>query len=108
MIEPVELQNFFIAFFSAAMVIVTGALYALLFAWSKVYRRGWVMPLAYGAYALLVTSVLVLARVMNLNGFWWIVVMTMLVGYLLAPHGVWRLCVGTHGKRHGSAPEGAG
>ncbi len=108
MIEPVELQNFFIAFFSAAMVIVTGALYALLFAWSRVHQRPWVMPLAYVAYALLVVSVLVLAQVMNLNGFWWIVVLTMLVGYLLAPHGIWRLCVGTHGKEHGSAPEGAG
>ena len=32
MIEPVALADFFVTFFSAAMVIMSGALYALLFA----------------------------------------------------------------------------
>lgn len=96
MIEPVELEHFFIAFFTGAMVIITGALYALLFAWSRVHRRPWVMPAAYGCYALLVLCVMVLASVLHLTGFWQVVVAAMLIGYLLAPHGIWYLCQGTH------------
>ena len=96
MIEPVELQDFFIAFFSGAMVIVCGALYALIFAWSRVYHRPRLMLLAYVAYALLFISVAALADAMHLTGLWQIVAGTMLIGYLLAPHGIWHLCVATH------------
>lgn len=98
MIEPVALENFFLTFFSAAMIIVTGALYALLFAYARVKQRPRLMPLAYAAYLGLVVSVLVLATVANLfgTGFWTFIVALMLVGYLLAPHAIWHLCVGTH------------
>ena len=96
MIEPVELQNFFITFFSAAMVVIMGALYALLFAWSLLHKLPKLMPFAYAAYMGLICSVLALADATNLNGYWQIVVVTMLVGYLFAPHGIWHLCVGTH------------
>jgi hypothetical protein len=100
MIEPVHLQNFFMSFFSAAMVILAGALYAMLFAWSRLHKQPRLMPLAYGAYAILFVSVLALAHATNLNGYWQILVGVLLVGYLLAPHGMWHLCVGTHGAEH--------
>lgn len=106
MIEPVALKDFFLTFFSAAMVILSGALYALLFAYARVRHRPRLMPLAYFAYLGLVVSVLVLAMVANLfaTGFWTFIVVLMLVGYLLAPHGIWHLCVGTHA--HGHEEEG--
>lgn len=98
MIEPVALKDFFLTFFSAAMVILSGALYALLFAYSRVKQRPRLMPLAYAAYLGLVASVVVLALTANLfaTGFWAFLVVLMLVGYLLAPHAIWHLCVGTH------------
>jgi len=98
MIEPVALKDFFITFFSAAMVIMTGGLYALLFAYARVKSRPALMPLAYLAYLGLFASVLVLAFAANLfnNGFWTVIVLLMLMGYLLAPHAIWHLCVGTH------------
>lgn len=98
MIEPVALKNFFLTFFSAAMVVVAGALYALLFAYARVRQRPRLMPLAYAAYLGLVVSALVLATVANLfaTGFWTFIVVVMLVGYLLAPHAIWHLCIGTH------------
>lgn len=96
MIEPVEMQDFFITFFSSAMVILSGALYAALFAWSRLRSRPRLMFLAYGAYVALFVSVLVLAEATHLHGFWRLLVVLLLVGYLLAPHGIWRLCVGTH------------
>jgi hypothetical protein len=104
LIEPVELQNFFITFCSAAMVVIMGALYALLFAWSRLQRLPKLMTFAYTAYAGLFVSVLVLANATNLNGYWQIVVVTMLVGYFLAPHGIWHLCVGTHASENEPKP----
>ncbi|MDX8409586.1 MAG: hypothetical protein R8J84_06030 [Mariprofundales bacterium] len=96
MIEPVELKDFFIVFFSGAMTIMAGALYALLFAWSRLQAKPWMMALAYGSYGILFISVLTLGSAAHLNGFWWWLVIAMLVGYLLAPQGIWKLCVGTH------------
>ncbi len=98
MLEPVKLANFFIVFFSAASVILFGASYALIFAWSRVRNRPRLMPLAYAAYAGLFVSVIVLALAANLfnNSFWTFIVMLMLAGYLAAPHAIWHLCVGTH------------
>lgn len=98
MIEPVELANFFTVFFSAAMVIMTGALYALLFALSRIKNQPRLMPLAYLAYAALAVSVWFLAGAANLfnSTFWTAIVGLMLVGYLIAPQAIWRLCVDTH------------
>lgn len=103
MLQPVELANFFTVFFSAAMVILLGALYALLFAWSRVRRLPALIPWAYAAYGGLAVSVIVLGRAANLfdGGLWTAVIGLMLVGYLLAPHGVWYLCVGTHAQDEG-------
>jgi uncharacterized membrane protein len=100
MIEPVELANFFTVFFSAASVILFGALFALLFAWSRVRGRPRLMPLAYAAYLGLAVSVIVLGNAANLfnSNFWTFIVLLMLVGYLVAPHAIWHLCVGTHAE----------
>jgi hypothetical protein len=102
MIEPVALANFFTVFFSAAMVIICGALYALLFAFARLKAMPRLMPLAYFAYASLVVSVLFLADAANLfhSSFWTSIVGLMLVGYLVAPHAIWHLCVGTHAGEH--------
>lgn len=100
MLEPAELANFFTIFFTSAMVIVLGALYALLFAFARVGKRPRLMPLAYLSYTGLLVSTLVLAQATNLlrHPMWALLVALMLLGYLLAPHGIWHLCVGTHGK----------
>ena len=98
MIEPVKMADFFATFFSAASVIVFGALYALLFAYSRIKNVPRAMLLAYASYAALFVSVMVLATVAHLFAtlFWLGVVVLMLAGYLAAPHAIWLLCVGTH------------
>ena len=57
MIEPAELANFFTIFFSSAMVIMLGALYALLFAYSALVQLNDPDPVRwfalYGSAALL-------------------------------------------------------
>lgn len=107
MIEPVALADFFVTFFSAAMVILCGGLYALLFAFARVKNAPRLMPLAYTAYIGLAISAVTLANAANLfnSTFWTIVVLLMLAGYLLAPHGIWHLCVRTHEHEDKEEPE---
>jgi hypothetical protein len=106
MIEPVALANFFTVFFSSAMVILTGALYALLFAIARLKRMPRLLPLAYLGYVGLAISVGFLASAANLfhSTFWTAIVGLMLVGYLLAPHAIWHLCVETHPGEDEAAP----
>lgn len=81
---------------SGAGVVLCGSCYAL-FLGVAYYsdKRRWLFP-AYFSYAGLILSVVILAHALNFTGYWWYLVATMLVGYLLAPHAIWHLCVGTH------------
>ena len=85
-----------VAAMAGAMVVMFGAAYAFAFAVAKLNRKRTLMGIAYGIYAGLTVSVFVLAYALNLNGSWWAVTITMLVGYLLAPQAIWKLSVGTH------------
>lgn len=96
MIEPVALADFFITFFSAALIILAGASYALLFAWSKLTAKPYIKIAAYIAYLILVIAVFLLTRAANFSGLWLIVSLLMLIGYFFAPMGIWQLCVKTH------------
>ncbi len=96
MVEPVEAQEIMIAAMAGAMVIMFGAGYAFAFAMAKLNKKRSVMSVAYALYVGLAISVFVLADALNLNGSWWAVTITMLIGYLLAPQAIWKLSVRTH------------
>jgi hypothetical protein len=96
MIEPVALKDFFITFFSAALIIMAGASYALLFAWSKVNAKTSIKIAAYACYLVLLVSVVVLSHAANFSGYWLLLSLTMGIGYFFAPIGIWHLCVKTH------------
>lgn len=99
MIEPVALQDFFITFFSSALIILAGASYALLFAWSKVNPNFRIKCAAYVAYAVLIISVAELTRAAQFHGYWLIISGVMVIGYFFAPIGIWHLCVKTHANQ---------
>jgi hypothetical protein len=105
-VEPVDVQDFLLAVAAGGVIVLAGAIYALLFALSRIQGRPGLMPLAYAAYAVLAVAVVYLARAAHFSGFWTVVAVLMVVGYLLAPHGVWRLCVGTHEAEGGAATAG--
>ena len=96
MFEPVEVQDIMMAAMAGAMIVMFGAAYAFTFAMAKLNKDRRLTILAYGCFAALTVFVLVLAKSLNMTGFWQIVAITMLVGYLLAPQAIWKLCVGTH------------
>jgi hypothetical protein len=96
MIEPVALQDFFVTFFSAALIIMAGASYALLYAWSKVNASLRIKLAAYFSYLVLILSVIELTRAAQFQGYWLIISFLMVIGYFFAPIGIWYLCEKTH------------
>jgi hypothetical protein len=96
MIHPVELQDFVLNFFAAASIILSGACYALLFAWAKLASRPALIRWAYVAYAALAVSVWLLTDTAHLEGYWRILAAAMLIGYFAAPRVMFRLCSATH------------
>lgn len=91
---------------AGAVIVLAGAAYALLYALARVHGRPALMSFAYLAYGLLVAAVAALAQAAHFSGLWSFIALLMLAGYLLAPHGVWRLCVGTHASS-GHGQDGA-
>jgi hypothetical protein len=100
MIQPVAMQDFFITFFSSALIILAGASYALLFAWSKVNTNFRIKIAAYVSYIVLIVAVVLLTRAANFTGYWLSLSAVMVVGYFFAPIGIWHLCVKTHAENH--------
>lgn len=94
-----DLSIGFAALFGAS-VILFGAAYALLFAWGRLKGVKIVEGLSYVAFVLLVGSVYGLGESLHLAGKWQLLLFLLMLGYLLAPHGIWHLCVGTHADAH--------
>ena len=96
--ETPDVNNILLATMAGAMIVLSGALFATVFAIGKLAASRTLVRLSYLFYAVLVVSVLVLARTLAFSGFWHAVSGAMLAGYLVAPHAIWVLCTGTHGK----------
>jgi len=99
MTEPVALKDFFITFFSSALIILAGASYALLYAWSKVNNTQSIKLAAFASYGVLMVSVTFLSNAANFSGYWLILSVVMVIGYFFAPIGIWHLCVKTHAEQ---------
>lgn len=101
LIEPVALSDFFLSFFSAAMIILTAVLYAALFAWAKISARQVINIYAWLAYIALLVCVAVFSAVNHFSGYWLVLSVVMAIGYAFMPRLIWRLCVATHGDEDG-------
>jgi len=105
--QAVEVNSIMLATMAGAMVVLSGALYAAVFAIGRLAQNINLVRLSYLFYGVLVVSVLVLARTLNFSGIWNGVAVVMLVGYLIAPQGIWYLCVATHGTDDQDAADNA-
>lgn len=94
--QAIEVNSILLATMAGAMVVLAGALYAAAFAIGKFSKNPSLVNLSYLFYAVLVVATLVLARTLGFSGVWNWVAVVMLVGYLVAPQAIWKLCVGTH------------
>ena len=102
MIQPVDLQDFLLTFFVSAGIILSGACYALFYAWGRLRQAPRFLNWALLAYAVLAACVLTLMRTAHLDGAWSTLTLLMLVGYFAAPRAIFRLCHVTHLDEHAS------
>lgn len=100
MIQPVDLQDFLLTFFVSAGIILSGACYALCYAWGRLRDRPAFLRGALLAYAVLAACVLTLMRTAHLDGAWSTLTLIMLAGYYAAPRAIFRLCHDTHAIEH--------
>ncbi len=105
--EPIELRGLFFGTMSGALVVLAGAFYALFFALGAIQNRRVFWLAAAASFAVLAIAVVVMANSLEFGGIWIFVAAIMLVAYLLAPIGIWKLCVGTHGTHATDSQEGA-
>ncbi|MFW2403992.1 MAG: hypothetical protein ACN4GT_04430 [Gammaproteobacteria bacterium] len=106
--QAVEVNSIMLATMAGAMVVLSGALYAAVFAIGRLAENVNLVRLSYLFYGVLVVSVLVLARTLNFSGVWNGVAIVIMIGYLIAPQGIWYLCVGTHaGEAHDASGDAA-
>lgn len=100
MTESVEAQHIMLAAMAGALVVVFGAIHAFFLAFGKLRASRRCIRLSWVAYAAFMIATIILARTLNFSGFWFLVMVVMLLGYLFAPYGIWHLSVATHGKDH--------
>ncbi|MCK9607172.1 MAG: hypothetical protein M0R33_12075 [Methylomonas sp.] len=96
LVEPVALSDFFLSFFSAAMIILTAVVYTALYTWAKIKTHTGFYLGAWLAYATLLICVGIFSVVNHFTGYWLLLSLTMAVGYAFMPQFIWRLCVATH------------
>ena len=94
--DPVEIQRIALAAFTAGMVVLFGACYAILLALSKLRRDNTLQQLSSLSYLALAASVLALGWLLRFDGIWLVLIAVLLVGYYIAPRFIWRLSVATH------------
>lgn len=104
MIQPVDLKDFLLTFFVSAGIILSGACYALFYAWARLRHRPAFLNWALLAYAVLAGCALTLMQTAHLEGHWRTITLLMLIGYFLAPRAIFRLCAVTHGTE-AAAPD---
>lgn len=96
LIEPVALSDFFLSFFSAALIILLATVYAAMYAWSKISGRRSLGVAAWLTYAALLVCVGVFSYVNHFNDYWLVLSLLMALGYGWMPRLIWRLCTATH------------
>jgi ABC-type dipeptide/oligopeptide/nickel transport system permease subunit len=88
---------------SGAAIVVCGALYASLLAYSRKRRSRLVARSAEVVFVLLALCAVALVVSLRLEGLWLATVAVLVVGCRFAPAAIWRLCIGTHAEQR--APE---
>ncbi|MCQ8118435.1 hypothetical protein [Methylomonas rosea] len=96
LIEPVALSDFFLSFFSAALIILLATVYASLYAWAKISGRRALSIGAWLTYAALLICVGVFSYVNHFNDYWLVLSLLMALGYGWMPRLIWKLCAATH------------
>lgn len=96
MIEPVELKDFLLVFFTSAGTILFGAAYAICHTLSVLRKSEGFRRMGYVFYVSLLLCIVALSAAAHFKGLWIVLSLTASAGYFWAPRLLLRLTVATH------------
>lgn len=96
MIEPVELKDFLLVFFTSAGIILFGAAYAICHTLSVLRRSLGFRRLGYVFYVSLLLCIVALSNAAHFKEFWLLLSLTAATGYFWAPRLLLKLTMATH------------
>ena len=108
MLDPVAIHEIAGAALLGGAIILFGACYALFLALSRLNGSVTFARISLACYGALAACVAGLTALLNLWGWWLVLVAVMLVGYYLAPRFIWRLSEAVHRDVPSSSREGNG
>ena len=94
--DPVQIEQIATAAMAAGGIIFCGALYAIFYALGRLAGNPRLIRIGFLSYAGLLVATALLTHSLQLRGLWLGLVPCLLLGYLLAPPLIWRLCTGVH------------
>lgn len=94
--DPVQVELIATAAMAAGGIIFCGALYAIFYALGRLAGNVRLIRIGFLSYGGLLVATALLTRALQLHGVWLGLVPCLLLGYLLAPPLIWRLCAGVH------------
>ncbi len=100
-----DFQTLAIATAASAVIVLFGALYAILLALGHMKRSAHYYYLSYASYAVLAFATWALVEALQLSQIWLVLIATLLVGYLVGPQMIWRLSVAIHNAGDDLEPE---
>ena len=94
--DPVQVKLIATAAMAAGGIIFCGALYAIFYALGRLGGNKRFIQIGFVSYAGLVLCTALLTVALNLRGMWLALSACLLLGYLVAPPFIWRLCAAVH------------
>jgi len=92
--ETIETAGALSTAFTSTLVIVSGALYILLFTISRLRNKPGLLTLAYACFAVQVANVLVLIAMLHFDAYGVTQAIATLLAYLLVPHAILHIITG--------------
>ena len=94
--DPVQIKLIATAAMAAGGIIFCGALYAIFYTLGRLADDTRLIRIGFLSYAGLLFATAWLSSALNLHGVWLGLVPCLLLGYLLSPPLIWRLCAAVH------------
>lgn len=96
MIQPVDLKDFLLVFFTSAAIVLFGAAYAICHTLSVLRKADRLKRIGYGFYVALLVCIMVLSNAAHFKDLWLILSLTAAAGYFWAPRLILKLTMATH------------
>lgn len=97
MITEIALDDFLPIFISSSLVLVFGAVYAIVFTFVKVGAlKPWVMPFGYLGWVLTAYCLYLMGSLMHVGEFTQKALIVTMIGYLFLPHAIYYMVDRVH------------